>query len=469
MNLAVAGLHTNTTPRAADEPFSRLPPSELKRLALTYGTPLFVLDERYLRLRMEIFIARWKRIFPHGHVYYSYKTNYLPEICRAAYEAGMGADAVSGYELEHARKMCPQGPAVFNGPMKTTAELKLALDMKARINIDCEEEIDRLSSLCQGRQADYKVGLRVNPGAIIFSSEDRSFVDAHAATAQRTKFGWPIDSGHAARIAEKISAHGFQLASVHCHLGSQITDQRLYLEAIRRVVRFVKVLRQNGSIVEELNIGGGFGVPGMTRQRRGWWSAMKQNMGESIDEYQAYDIDFDWILASLKQALLDNGLETVNISCEPGRYIVSNAMFLLTTVVGVKHLDDRTWLLIDGGQNLLPTAAFGERRRTRFISSAGSELSGQEHMPCWIGGPLCFEGDTIMQEVSCPRNIAADDFVVVSDAGAYTVSRSTNFNRARAPVVSIGDSDRCIWAREEYDDIFALGKAAKERVPNAHR
>lgn len=177
----------------SDEPFLRLSPSELRRLALTYGTPLFILDRAYLQRRMQSFIGTWKRVFPQGQAYYSYKTNYLPDVCRAAHASGMGADAVSGYELEHARRMCPQLPIVFNGPMKTRAELKLALDINARINIDCEEEIDRLSELCAGQRPDYEVGLRVNPGCAIFGSKDRSFVSAHRSAMQRTKFGWPIE------------------------------------------------------------------------------------------------------------------------------------------------------------------------------------------------------------------------------------------------------------------------------------
>jgi diaminopimelate decarboxylase len=446
----------------ADEPFLRLPPSELRRLALTYGTPLFILDRAYLQRRMQTFVGTWKRAFPLGEIYYSYKTNYLPDVCRAAHASGMGADAVSGYELEHARRMCPQLPIVFNGPMKTRTELKLALDIKARINIDCEEEIDRLSELCAGHQADYEVGLRVNPGSAVFGSKDRSFVSAHRLAMQRAKFGWPIESGHAARIAAKIASRGFRLTSIHCHLGSQITEQRLHFDAVGRVLDFVKTLRRGGSVIREVNIGGGFGVPGMVRQRRGWWSAVKQQMEEPLDEGQTYDIDLGWIVTSLKQALVERGLTDVAISCEPGRYVVSSAMVLLTTIMGVKPLDGRTWVVIDGGQNLMPTAAFGERRRMRFIASGGWELTDHDRMPCWIGGPLCYEGDTIMQDVSCPQNIVADDFVAISDAGAYTVSRSTNFNRARAPVISVGDDgDRQIWAREEYDDVFALGKIAR--------
>jgi diaminopimelate decarboxylase len=446
---------------SSDEPFLRLPPSELRRLALTYGTPLFILDREYLQRRMQTFVEAWKRVFPQGQIYYSYKTNYLPDVCRTAHASGMGADAVSGYELEHARRMCPQLPVVFNGPMKTRAELKLALDIKARINIDCEEEIDRLSEICAGAEAGHEVGLRVNPGSAVFGSKDRSFVRAHMSAMQRTKFGWPIETGHAARIAAKIISRGFRLTAIHCHLGSQMTEQRLHFDAIGRVLDFVKTLRREGSEIREVNIGGGLGVPGMVRQRRGWWSAIKQEMGEPLDEEQTYEIDLDWILSSLNQALAERGLTDVAISCEPGRYVVSSAMVLLTGIMGVKQLDGRTWVVIDGGQNLMPTAAFGERRRMRFIANGGWELTGHDRMPCWIGGPLCYEGDTIMQDVSCPRNIVADDFVAISDAGAYTVSRSTNFNRARAPVVSVGDhGDRQIWAREEYDDVFALGKIA---------
>lgn len=452
------------------EPFICLSAVELARLAERYGTPLFILDEAYLRRRIGNFVRDWKRAFPGGEAYYSYKTNYLPEVCRIAHEAGMGADAVSGYELEHAKRLCKGLPTTFNGPMKSTDELKLALEIGARINIDCEEEIGRLAALCLGSADQYEVGLRVNPGCPVFNSSDRSFVKGHGEAIQSAKFGWPITSGQALEMANKISALGFRLTALHSHLGSQITDQELFLAAIDRVFDFAQSIRQQGIQIKEVNVGGGLGVPGLVRERRSWWTALKQEMGEPLREEQHYHIDLASITARIRQALATRGMTDLSISCEPGRYVTSSAMVLLTRVVGIKRLPQRNWVIVDGGQNLLPTAAFGELRRTRCIASKGKDLAEQETMSCWLGGPLCYEGNTIMKDIRVPRQLAGDDLVMIADAGAYTVSRSTNFNRPRAAVVSWGpDSEDLIWAREEYEDVFAFSRAARNWSPCSPR
>src|SRR5688500_18112787 len=125
-------------------PFIHPPFAAVRRIATEYGTPTFIFDRKRFEHSAQDFMKVWQEFFPNGNVYYSYKTNFLPEVCVAAHTAGMGADTVSHYELEHARRLCPDGPVVLNGPMKTRDELAQAVEMGALINIDCLEELDTL-------------------------------------------------------------------------------------------------------------------------------------------------------------------------------------------------------------------------------------------------------------------------------------------------------------------------------------
>jgi diaminopimelate decarboxylase len=442
----------------ASEPFTDLGAEEVQSLAERHGTPLFVYDDAYFRASVSAFLTTWRDAFPTGRAYLSYKTNYMPALCRSAHALGMGADVVSGFEMEHALRLCAARDIVFNGPLKRADELERAARNGITINIDLAEELETLEALrSSGRIATARLGLRVNPGLPVFAARDRSFVAAHAAKQRSAKFGWPLDDGLARHMAERISASGFSFETVHAHLNSQITDPALFLAALEPVLGFVAGLRASGTQIRELNVGGGFGVPGMQRSKRGWWSALKTAMGEAPagDPDEAFDMTA--FAGALAGRLRENGLDDLCIGCEPGRYLMSASMALVTRVAGIKMLPEKRWVVIDGGLNILPTAAFGERRRLRFLRS-GQDLPQRDDDPgATLGGPLCFEGDVVMESAKVPASLAGGDLVVLSDAGAYTVSRSTNFNQLRAAVaMRDGRDGTLVWRRETYDDVFSF-------------
>lgn len=135
---------------------------------------------------------------------------------------------------------------------------------------------------------------------------------------------------------------------------------------------------------------------------------------------------------------------------------MSASVVLVSTVLGVKRLRSKTWVVIDGGLNILSTASVGELRRLRFIRD-GREMPSESLTTVTIGGPLCYEGDVVMAEAEVPSDIRTGDLIVISDAGAYSISRSTNFNQPRAAVAMRTDTgSKLIWRRETYDDIFSF-------------
>ncbi|WP_164841789.1 diaminopimelate decarboxylase family protein [Sinorhizobium meliloti] len=426
-------------------------------MADTHETPLFVYDEAYFTERIRDFFAVWKRHFSGGEVYLSYKTNYMPRLCRIAHEIGLGADVVSGYELEHAIKLKATDRAVFNGPLKRVTELRRAAIAGVGINVDLKEELVALQHLRDaGDIPEPRLGIRVNPGRAVYASKDPSFITAHQARQGSGKFGWPLDDDLAEHVADTIKQAGFALRMVHTHLNSQITRPELMLDALRPVLAFVRKLVDRGTPIDEVNIGGGFGVSGMVRTKRGWWAELKHVMNEPIPHETAEEFDLESFCSALQSELAAFRLESLRVSCEPGRFLFSPSCALLTRVVGIKHLRSKTWLIVDAGLHIMPTASFGEKRRLRFLSPDKGEMhAGDDAMECALGGPLCYEGDVLMHEIRAPRDIAAGDLVLISDAGAYTVSRSTNFNQPRAAVAMRDTRDgRLIWRREAYDDIF---------------
>jgi diaminopimelate decarboxylase len=71
-----------------------------------------------------------------------------------------------------------------------------------------------------------------------------------------------IDERGAEVIQRTLEQPLFYLVGLQCHVGSQVTDARLYGEAIRQMVPLMAEVRaRHGVIMTELNIGGGQGVP----------------------------------------------------------------------------------------------------------------------------------------------------------------------------------------------------------------
>jgi diaminopimelate decarboxylase len=172
----------------------------------------------------------------------------------------------------------------------------------------------------------------------------------------------------------------------------------------------------------------------------------------------------DEFVTQVDELLERHGLHGVELACEPGRYLVSEAMQILTRVHSVKRTHEHgAWVVVDAGLNILPTAGPAERRQYRLARPRAGPTGR-----FMLGGPLCYEGDVFSFDVELPADVRAGDLMLIPDAGAYSVSRSTNFIRPRACVVALrrGTAALC-WRRETYDDIFAF-RVARDHPEASH-
>jgi hypothetical protein len=132
----------------------------------------------------------------------------------------------------------------------------------------------------------------------------------------------------------------------------------------------------------------------------------------------------------------------MHLQCEPGRVLVSDAMSLLVRVVSVKEYGRGfgSWVVVDGGLNLMPTAGPHEGHRVELVRQRSADTADAAPVSVMLGGPLCYEGDVFDYAARFPRIPRVGDLIVIHDSGAYTVSRSTNFIRPRAAVIAIGET-----------------------------
>ena len=97
------------------------------------------------------------------------------------------------------------------------------------------------------------IALRVNPNV---ESSTHHYIKTGVGTS---KFG--LDFGTAARLFKESKKYAsVRLAGIHVHIGSQITEARPFVQALRKTMDFIGELRRQGHWIGWLNIGGGLGI-----------------------------------------------------------------------------------------------------------------------------------------------------------------------------------------------------------------
>jgi diaminopimelate decarboxylase len=399
----------------------------LSRIAAEVGTPVYVYSRATLERHAQVFQDAVK---PAGDVItaFAIKANPNLSVLRVLAKMGMGADVVSGGELERALAAgMPADRIVFSGVGKTQAELARGLETQiGQFNLESEEEGIELAAIASARGLEAQCVLRVNPD-----------VDAgtHAKISTgkaENKFGVPIRDalGIYARLA---ALPGLNMRGVALHIGSMIADLSPFEAAFNRIGTLVSELRSGGQNVTHVDLGGGLGVP--------------YKPSDSFPSPEAYG-------AMVARVTKGWG---VRLMFEPGRVIVGNAGVLLTTVIRVKPGATHPFVIVDAAMNDLARPAMYDAYHHFEAVQASNERTVAN-----IVGPVCESGDTFAMGRECEA-MAAGDLAVFRSAGAYGATMASTYNsRALVPEVLVDGDKYAVVA----DRIAAETILAAERLPD---
>jgi diaminopimelate decarboxylase len=410
--------YKNGTLHAEDVPLSRI--------AAEVGTPVYVYSRATLERHARVFQEAVK---PAGRtdVAFAVKANPNLAVLRVLSNAGMGADVVSGGELERALAagMAPHR-IVFSGVGKTQIEMVQGLDRGiGQFNIESEEEGIEFSAIAAARGVRANCVLRVNPD-----------VDAgtHAKISTgkaENKFGVAI--GDAPAIYARLAVlPGLNMRGVALHIGSALPTIDPLEEAFIRMGRLVGDLRATGETVTHVDLGGGLGVayrPSDVMPTPEDYGAMVARVSENWD---------------------------VTLMFEPGRVIVGNAGVLLTTVIRIKPGVTHPFVIVDAAMNdLARPALYDAYHHFAPVTEAHKAWTAN------IVGPVCESGDTFAMARHCGE-VGAGDLAVFRTAGAYGATMASTYNsRPLVPEVLV-DGDRYAVVA---DRIAAATIMGAERVP----
>lgn len=403
---------------------------DLAELAQQHGSPFYLFEpEAFLRNFREIRTA-FRRCYPRVTLGYSYKTNYIPYLCRLVKDLGGFAEVVSRVELELARKLgCPAAEIIYNGPVKSADDIAVALGAGILVNIDTRRELELVMQFAgQHPERSIRIGLRINIPLV--DSQGKSQLQNELPCG---RFGFTDDAITAAAQQLKGAAN-IRVCSLHGHTSSSSRSLWVYRTIAARLAEVGE--RHFPESIEFLNVGGGFYGPSA--------AAMGLKDTPTFADYAA----------AIGDVLRQHPWVETRQPClviEPGMAVTADTMSFITRVYEVKKIGDQHLAVTDGSIfNVKPTLHPRNHPFTLIKRAAGSGRKERYH----IVGATCMEKDRLLQEIECDE-IEREDFIRIENVGAYTVVLTPPFIHPAPAILMHGrEGYVAIRRRQNFDDMF---------------
>jgi diaminopimelate decarboxylase len=362
-------------------------------------TPFYFYNAALLRETLQTAVAEAEKY--NYHLHYAVKANANPQILSSICEYGLGADCVSGGEIQAALDAgFPAGKIVFAGVGKADWEINLGLDNDIFcFNVESLPELEVINELAGGKGKKARVALRINP-------EVDAHTHQHITTGKKeNKFGINLDKLDAV-LDRLLSLTSIELTGLHFHIGSQLTDNEPFRQLCLRVNELQQQLAGRNIRLEHINFGGGLGID------------YENPISHPIPDFKAYFETFH------THFLAQPGQQ---IHFEPGRSIVGQCGNLISKVLYVKEGSEKKFVILDAGFNDLIRQAFYNAYHS--IVNLSSDEPGEIYD---VVGPICESSDCFATHIELNKTHRGDH-VVIRSAGAYGESMASQYNCRKLP------------------------------------
>ena len=364
------------------------------------STPFYYYDMDILHATLDA-IKRQIEGYPFK-VHYAVKANGNPRIINEIAQSGLGADLVSGGEIQAAVKAGfePQ-ELTYSGVGKTDWEIRLGLDKNIGcFNVESIPELEVINALASEMDTTARVALRVNPD-----------IDAHThkyittGTAEN-KFGITLEELENT-VKQAIELPNIELRGLHFHIGSQITSMQPYVMLCETVNKLQDQFEQQGIHFPILNMGGGLGID---------YSHPDECL---IPDFKQY---FDVFKRHL------NFKQDQQVHFELGRSIVGQCGSLISRTIYIKENRNKKFVILDAGMNdLIRPALYQAHHAIQNLTSRDTQSEAYD-----IVGPVCESSDVFARDCQLPVTHRGD-LIAIRSAGAYGETMSSTYNMRSLP------------------------------------
>lgn len=360
-------------------------------------TPFYYYDTALLRATLAA-IAKEVAPYPNYHVHYAMKANANPRLLQVIQQAGLGADCVSGGEVQRAIDAgFPADKIVYAGVGKSDREILTALQHDIFcFNVESIPELEVINELAarEGRTA--RVCLRINPD-----------VEAHTHThiitgMAENKFGIALhDMLQVVQLAQQLPNISF--IGLHFHIGSQITNMHDFVALCERINQIQHLLHKHAIYPSVINVGGGLGIDYQTPSEH------------PIADFKAYFRVFTQHLHLRPEQ---------SLHFELGRSVVAQCGSLITRVLYVKQTATKLFAIVDAGMTELIRPALYQAKHKIHHAIPSLHHATQRYD---IVGPICESSDVFDKDVLLPIT-QRGDLLAIRSAGAYGESMASTYN-----------------------------------------
>lgn len=334
-------------------------------------------------------------------VHYAVKANANAKVLNIIREAGLGADCVSGGEIEASTSAgFPASKIVYAGVGKSDWEINLGLDKNIFcFNVESIPELEVINELACKKGKIANVAFRINPDV-------GAHTHANITTGlAENKFGIAMrDMESVIAIAQKMD--NIKFIGLHFHIGSQILNMGDFIALCNRINDLQEQLERHNIYVENINVGGGLGVDYQHPNRL------------PIPEFAEY---FNTYARHLK---LRQGQK---LHFELGRAVVAQCGSLITRTLYIKKGAVKQFAIVDAGMtDLIRPALYQAFHKIENISSDEPSETYD------VVGPICESSDVFAKAIDLNRSHRGD-LMAIRSAGAYGEIMASQYNCRKLP------------------------------------
>ena len=387
----------------------------LLQIAKDYGSPLYVYDAHKIKEQYNRLTAAFSKV---NKLKINYAAKALTNISVLKFinKLGAGLDTVSIQEVRlgiHAGFVPEKIIYTPNGV--SLEEIEEVAKLGVQINIDNLSILEQFGT----KHPNTPVCIRINPH--IMAGGNTNISVGHIDS----KFGISI---HQTPLLLRIVKNTkMTINGIHMHTGSDILDIGVFLYASEILF---DVARQFEGL-EFIDFGSGFKVP----YKENDIETNIEELGEKLTE-------------RFHKFCKNYGKE-VTLAFEPGKFIVSESGYFLTSVNAIKQTTSTVFAQIDTGFNhLIRPMLYGSQHAIENISNP----NGKQRFYSVVGY-IC-ETDTFAnnQRIS---EITEGDILAFKNAGAYCFMMASNYNSRFRPaeVLWYNNNANLVRKREVFEDL----------------
>ena len=395
-----------------------------------YGDSFYLLDCDNFTESFKALTSEFQLYYPKSRIAYSYKTNYIPRLCKIVDSLGGYAETVSDMEVDVALAIgVNAGKIFFNGPYKKPKAIEDLLLKGGVVNADSAADLKIICSIAVSNPEDIlRVGIRCN-----FDIDDGVV----------SRFGFDFNNGDFDdALTETLKYSNIELVGLHCHFASR--GLQSWVNASKGMLDVIEAVeRRNIKPLKYVSLGGG--LYGKMPKK------LQQQLGISPPSFGDYAAAAAKPFADFYKNHDEH--ETPELIIEPGTALAANSLKFVARVINIKTVGDKSIATLSGSSfNTNPTSGKINLPITIFHSDESEPMERYEDLD--MAGYTCIESDYLYKNYS--GLLSVGDFIVFDSAGSYSVVMKPPFIMPNVPILELnGDQTvRVIKRQETFEDVF---------------